>query len=184
MSKRGLTPEEAKRRTRLEFGGIDQVKEECRDARGVRFLETLIQDVRFGLRMLLKNRGFTAVAVLTLALGIGATTAMFSVIEGAILDPVPYAKTHRLAVVVAYHPAYGPDYGWGWFPVQEFFDLRNQNHVFDEVISTTHDTFVLTGVEVPVAFGGLRATGNLFQVLGVPPLMGRTFTPVHYGIKS
>ena len=89
----GLTRDEAKRQTRLEFGGLDQVKEECRDARGVRFLETLIQDIRFGLRMLLKNRGFTAVAVLTFALGIGATTAMFSVIEGAILDPFPYANT-------------------------------------------------------------------------------------------
>ncbi len=173
----GLTRQEAARRVRLEFGGLDQVKEECRDARGVNFVETLIQDIRFGLRMLAKNPGFTAVAVLTLALGIGATTAMFSVIEGAILDPLPYANTHRLAVVVAYHPAYGPDYGWGWFPVQELSDYRNQNHVFDEVISTRHDTFVLTGVDVPVAFQGLRATGNLFQVLGVPPLMGRTFTP-------
>ena len=106
--------------------------------------------------MLAQNPGFTAVAVLTLALGIGATTAMFSVIEGAILDPFPYANTHRLATVVVSYPAYGPDYGWGWFPVQEFFDFRNQNHVFDEVISTRHDELVLTGVDVPVAFDGLK----------------------------
>jgi putative ABC transport system permease protein len=127
--------------------------------------------------MLVQNPGFTAVAVLTLALGIGATTAMFSVVEGAILDPFPYANTDRLATVVMSYPAYGPDYGWGWFPVQEFFDFRNQNHVFDEVISTRHDELVLTGVDVPVAFDGLKGTGNLFQVLGVQPLMGRTFSP-------
>jgi putative ABC transport system permease protein len=140
-------------------------------------MSTLIQDLKFGLRMLAKNPGFTVVAVLTLALGIGAVTAMFSVIEGAVLDPFPYADTHRMATVVVRYPAYGPDYYWGWFPVQEFLDYRNQNHVFDEVIGSTHDQYVLTGVDVPVAFNGLRATGNLFHMVGVPPLMGRTFTP-------
>jgi len=144
---------------------------------GLKFVETLWQDVRFALRILVKNPGFTAVAVLTLALGIGATTAMFSVIEGAILDPFPYANTDRLATVVMNYPAYGADYGWGWFPVQEYFDFRNQNHVFDEAISTRHDELVLSGVDVPVAFDGLKGTGNLFQALGVPPLMGQTFSP-------
>jgi putative ABC transport system permease protein len=127
--------------------------------------------------MLARNPGFTAVAVLTLALGIGAATAMFSVIEGAVLHAFPYADSHRLAVVVARYQAYGPDYYWGWFPVQEFLDYRKQNHVFDKVIGFRHDEVVLTGLDAPVAFDGVKATGNTFQVLGLPPLMGRTFTP-------
>jgi putative ABC transport system permease protein len=141
------------------------------------FLGTLWQDLRYGLGQFRRDPGFTIVAVLTLALGVGATTVMFSVVEGAVLDPFPYADSHRLAVVVARYEAYGPDYYWGHLPVQEFLDFRRQNHVFDKVLGYKYEHVVLTGVDAPMAFDGRKATGNTFQVLGMPPLMGRTFTP-------
>jgi putative ABC transport system permease protein len=102
----GMKPEDACRRARLGFGGVEQVKEECRDVGTAHFLEILIQDLRFGLRMLRKNPGFTAVAVLTLALGVGANTAMYSDIDSALLNPHLIPDTTRLVNIYASWPQY------------------------------------------------------------------------------
>ena len=111
---------------RVEFGGIDQVKEECRDARGVRFVETLFQDLRYALRTLRKSPGFTAVALFTLALGIGANTAIFSVVYGVLLRPLPFRDPSRLIVLNETTPKVG--YVSVSYP--NFLDWRAQSRAF------------------------------------------------------
>src|SRR5260370_11923089 len=103
----GLASEEAKRRARLEFGGMEQLKEEHRDARGVTFIETLVQDLRYAVRQLLKSQGFTAAAVLTLALGIAVNATMFSLVSAFLLGRPPGRQPERVAVVTSVHPGPG-----------------------------------------------------------------------------
>jgi putative ABC transport system permease protein len=169
----GLTRDDALRRARLEFGGLDQVKEECREARGVHFMEELIQDVRYGLRMLRKSPGFTAVALLTLALGIGANTAIFSVVYGILLRPLPYQDSARLLVL----NETTPKVGMVSVSYPDFLDWRAQSQAFSQMAAVGEVTFNLAGVNQPENISGEAVSSNFFSILGMHPLLGRDLDP-------
>jgi hypothetical protein len=137
----GQTPQQALRNARLALGGLEQVKEECREARGVALLEGLVQDLRHGLRSLRKHRGFTAVAVLTLALGIGANTALFSVVNGVLVAPLPYPDPQQL---VALHES-KPNFERGSISYLNFRDWRRANRTFAAMAVSRPYGFSLTG---------------------------------------
>jgi putative ABC transport system permease protein len=173
----GATPDEALRRARLEFGGFDGIKEECRAAHGVSFLETSFQDTRYALRMLRKNVGFTAVAILTLALGIGASTAVFSVVNAVLLKPLPYPHSEQIVFPWGIAPP-GLNLGYSeipWGRVQ-FLEFSRQTKTFQDFGAFKSDSFNLTGTGDPAMLEGVRASAEFFPALGVSPALGRTFT--------
>jgi putative ABC transport system permease protein len=172
----GLPAEEARRRARLEFGGVDQVKEECRDARGLSFIETTLQDARYGSRMLARSAGFTAVAVATLALGIGANTLIFSVVNAAVLHPLPFRDANRLVTQWATSPTIGYS-GPGAFTDADYMEWREQNRVFSEIAAFRGQPSNLTGVGEPARLTGAAISPSLLRVLDVNPALGRAFTP-------
>jgi predicted permease len=174
----GLSREEAVRGARLEFGGHEQLKEECRDARGVRVLETLAQDVRYALRMLRKSPGFAVVAVLTLALGIGATTAIFSILDGVVLEPLPYPHPEQL-VGLELSPL-GVDASLRGFAPEDYFIFREQGRTFQDVgmyvESDTDRDVNVTGFAEPERVHALHVTYGALSVLGIPATLGKTFS--------
>ena len=169
----GLSPEEARRRVRLDFGGATQVTEECRDARGTRALEALRQDIRYGFRTLRKNPGFTCVALITLALAIGANTAIFSVVYGALLRPLPYADPDRLIVLNETHPRIGTIS----VSYLNFLDWRAQNRVFSGMAVLAGVGHNLSGIAQPETISGQSVSSNFLSLIGVHPLFGRDFDP-------
>jgi len=175
----GMARDEAMRRARIEFGGIERVKEEGREARGVNFVESLVVDLRYGARMLRKNPGFTLVAVLTLALGIGANTAMFSVINAVLLRPLPYPDSDRLMFVFLTGATGEPErssYG-----VADYLAAHDGQQTFSHFagISLGDNAFTYVGGAEPQKIRGTSATGEFFAVLGVAPLLGRSFDPAN-----
>ena len=172
--RQGMTPDEAARRARLEFGHSQAVREDLRDIRGDSLLESLFQDARFGLRLLRHNPTFTAVAAATLALGIGANAAMFSVINGVLLRPLPYQDPDHLVRILDSNPGRG-------FPrfassPPNFLDWRAQAQSFSGLAGVTWGTTSLAGVGEPVRLEALYATPELFPVFGVNVRLGRSFT--------
>jgi len=167
-----MNPEEARQAALKSFGGVEQAKERSRDARGVRWLEDLWQDLRYGARTLVKNPGFTLVAALTLALGIGANTAIFSVVNGALLKPLPYEESERL-VFVAERAASG-----GQEPISypNFTDWRAQNRAFEHIGVFNSWGYALTvGGEAERVVAG-QVTADLFAALRVNAAVGRVIT--------
>jgi putative ABC transport system permease protein len=172
---RGMSAEEARRAALRSFGGVERVKEESRDARGVRFVEELWQDLRYGARVLLRKPGFTFVAVVTLALGIGANTAIFSVVNAVLLSPLPYRAPDRLAQVWEHNRLKNTPRGS--VAPANFLDWKGQSRSFDGMAAyDKFPSFNLTGVGEPERIQAARVSASLFPLFGVGTIVGRTFT--------
>lgn len=170
----GMTAEEARRQALIKLGGIEQTRERYREQSGLPLLETLLQDLRFGARMLRKNPGFAAIAVVTLALGIGANTAVFSVVDTVLLRPLPYRDPQQLVLVTESMPLQqGTEMGTA---AAEYLDYRDRNRSFSQVAGYESDGFNLTGSGTPLRVNAARLTASAFPLLGVSPIVGRTFT--------
>lgn len=169
----GATREEALRRARVEFGGVEKMKEECREASGWQWMEELAQDIRYGVRMLRRNWGFTVVAVLTLALGVGANTAIFSVVYAVLLKPLPYANAQQLFNVFQEQKKdSSAKTGWSYL---NFEEVRKQNTVFSGMAGAQRHQLTLTGHGEPTVVDTSVVTPEFFSVFGAKPLSGRIF---------
>jgi putative ABC transport system permease protein len=174
---RGMSPEEAHYAALRKFGNVTRVKEETREVWSFVWLEQLWQDVRFGLRMLRKSPGFTTVAVLTLALGIGANTAIFSMVNSVLLRPLAYREAQQLYLVREIIPEVSQTYPTLPANLPNFRVWQRECHSFAEVAIVTSTGATMTGYgEAEDIYGGL-ASANLFDVLGIVPQLGRTFLP-------
>ena len=170
----GMTPEDAAREARKRFGNLQTVREECRETRGASFGEAMFQDVRFGLRMLRKNPGFTIVVALSLALGISSNTTVLCWIQNILLRPMPgVARTEEMAVVTTVHGMTM----WDGLSLPDLKDQAELKKVFTGVIGSAVTPACLTTDDRSEWICGQMATANFFDVLGVKPLLGRTFLP-------
>jgi putative ABC transport system permease protein len=172
-ARQGMTEAEAARAARRQFGNVTLLKEVNRDMRGIIFIETLFQDVRYGLWMLRRNPGFTFVAVLTLALGIGANTAIFSVVNAVLLSPLPYPQPERIVMIGGREKKYGAQR-----PLSgpEFAELGQQNQVLVHWSTFETREFTLTGQDSPEQVKGQRISQELLPLFGVSPHPGRAFS--------
>jgi putative ABC transport system permease protein len=170
----GMAAEEARYAARRQFGNQTWLKEASREMWSLKSIETLIQDLRYGARMLMKTPGFTLIAILTLALGIGANTAIFSVVNAVLLRPLPLPRAERL-VFVLYGRLSDPKFE-GSFSPQNFTDLRSRNQSFDSYFALNHVVFTLTGDRQPEALTGIQASADFGRVVGMAPALGRFFT--------
>jgi putative ABC transport system permease protein len=171
---RGETPDEARANAVREFGNVGLIKEVTRAMWGWAALERFGQDLRFGLRMLGKNPGFSLIAILTLALGIGANTAIFSVIDGVLFRALPYAEPDRLVLIWGKHAQQGEQQQVSY---PDFADIRQQRDIFDEAAAMFIQSLTLSEQGGAERFRGMLVSANFFRVLGVEAVRGRTFSP-------
>src|SRR5215475_13038308 len=173
----GIVAEEARYAARRQFGNQTWLKEASREMWSLNSIETLIQDLRYGARMLMKNPGFTSLAVLTLALGIGATTTIFSAIQNILLEPFPYKDAQRVVAIQIHDTSDSSPGGRTFFQSPEFLDYQEQSHVFEEVIGITSNDVLYDNGAGMEQFSGGYVTPNAFSFLGVPAQHGRGITP-------
>jgi len=175
----GLAPEEASRKARIALGGKEQIGQQCRETRGTRLIEDLVQDLRYSARSLAKNFGFSMVVILTLALGIGSCTAIFSLITAVLFPPLPYGDASRLVYLTTPNrqltevppDAVLPDNA-------DFADLKRQSHSFSAMTQFEPSRYKLTFQKTQTAIDGARVDADFFAALEVPPELGRT---IHSG---
>lgn len=169
----GMAPDDARAAARRRFGNMTSLKEKSHMAWGWEWLEELVQDMRFGLRILTKSPGFTAVAVLTLALGIGANIAIFNVVYATLLQPLPTRQGNRLVVI------WVNNLRQSWSRIgpsgQDYLDWKEQSKSFDDLFLFEHGTGTVTGSGEPEQVAGLRVTTNFGDFFGIKPILGRTF---------
>lgn len=171
----GLSEDEARRQVRLEFGGIEQVKETCRDTRGTRGMEDLYREIRFALRSLSRTSGFTLLALAVLTLGIGATTAMFSVTRTVLLKPLAYRDSGRLVTILFRVPQFSKTLSTIPVNAQHYELWRDNNRTLEEISMIRPDGHILSGRGEAVQVNGVRVSPNFFHLLGVYPAAGRGF---------
>lgn len=168
----GQSPRDARDATLREFGNVGLVKEVTRGVWAGASLESFLQDIRYGFRTLLKTPGFAVVAILTLALGIGANTAVFSVVNGVLLNPLPFRDANRL--VMLFHDK--QDFPEGSISYPNFLDWQRDNHSFEAMAAYRQNGFGITGAGEPENVHGQRISSTFFPILGINPIMGRDFS--------
>ena len=170
----GFSREEAQRRARIAFGSPEKAKENVREERPGFFLETLAGDIRFALRIFRKSPGFTSVAIFTLALGIGANTAIFSVVDAVLLRPLPYAEPDRIVTVAESNRPYDLP-SRNEVSAGNFFDWRLRNHVFEQIGAVHVPGYSITGTDRPERVQGAAISAGMLHLLGLRPALGREF---------
>jgi putative ABC transport system permease protein len=175
LVRRGMPFEDARHEALRQFGNRTVLKEIRNDMRTFVWLETLWQDLRYGVRVLRKNKGFAAVAAITLALGIGANTAIFSVVNAAVLRPLPYPHPQRLAILWGNVKRARVERRGASYP--DYLDWRDQTQSFETMAAFTDNKFALTGIDTPERISGEYVSQPYFSLLGMQPALGRTFSP-------
>jgi predicted permease len=175
--KSGMSPDAARRAAHLEAGGVEQIKEEVRDVRRGALLETTLQDIRYGVRLLRRSPGFATLAIVTIGLGIGANSAIFSVINGVVRKPLAYPVPEQLMFITSQFRNLNFDRFWVSPP--EYFEFRERTRAFAHVGAYTTGAMNVSAGEQPERVNAAFVTANMFDVLGVTPMRGQPFTAEH-----